>query len=286
MQSAILKDVFRLCYNIAWKFRGLSAITQRILHRVVPIGHLYNRFLLQPSLPNENVVLPFDGQQILVHNPRKNVIGQEIFLRGCWEPEVTEYVCDRIRSGMTVLDVGADIGYYTLLFAKRVGPQGRILAFEPIPEALATLNYNIRLNRYQNVTVLEYGLYNENGSFILEGPLDVSRINPARSDQGKKDLTITTRVFDECARELGIRRIDLVKIDVEGAEMSVLEGMIHTLKAQHPALLVEVHPMYLGLFGHGAEGLIRFLWDMEYSIHPVDHPVLDLRGGNITIYCC
>ncbi|MDY6836576.1 MAG: FkbM family methyltransferase [Thermodesulfobacteriota bacterium] len=236
-------------------------------------------------MPNEDVVLGFDDQLIIVHNPRRNVIGQEIFLKGVWEPEVTRYIASRIRPGMTILDVGADIGYYTLLFAKRVGPQGMVFAFEPIPEACVTLEKNIRLNGYQNVRVLDYALYDSNGFFVLEGPLDISRINPLKAGEGENDLRVETRVFDDCLEELDVDCIDLVKIDVEGAEMNVLEGMKKSLQKFHPALLVEVHPNYLGSFNRASEDLMEFLDDMGYRITPVDRPALNFQKGNITIHC-
>ena len=236
-------------------------------------------------MPNEDVVLAFDDQRIIVHNPRKNVIGQELFLKGLWELEVTRYISSRITPGMTILDVGADIGYYTLLFAKRVGRQGRVIAFEPIPAARATLEKNIRLNGYRNVSVLDYALYDINGSFVLEGPLDVSRINPLKAGEGENDLTIETRIFDDCLKALAVDHIDLVKIDVEGAEMNVLEGMKTSLQKFHPALLVEVHPEHLGKFNKTTEDLMQFLDGMGYGVTPVDKSALNFEEGNITIYC-
>ena len=286
MTPVVLRNLFRLCYNGAWKLGPLSSLTQRILHKVHPLGHLYSRFLLQPSLPASDVVLAFDDQRIWVHNPKENVIGQEIFLRGLWEPEVTKFVCPRINPGMTVIDVGADIGYYTLLFAKRVGEGGRVCAFEPIPKARATLERNVGLNRYENVTIFDYALYDASGTFVLEGPLEASRINPAKNRAGEKDLEIQTRVFDDCFAELSIQTIDLVKIDVEGAEINVLKGMKRCLQEFHPNLLVEVHPAHLSKFEHRAEELLQFLRELRYDIYPIDKSCLDFKSGNITIYGC
>ena len=230
-------------------------------------------------------MLSFDEQRILVHNPRENVIGQDIFLKGSWEPEVTRFICPRIRKGMTILDVGADIGYYTLLFAKRVGADGRVIAFEPIPAARATLQQNILLNAYNNVSILDYALYDSEGIVVLEGPLDVSRINPSKQETGEDGLKIRTRSFDRCVGELSLDRIDMAKIDVEGAELNVLMGMVNTLEKHHPALLVEVHPTYLGLFNHDPDDLLRILKQMNYTIYPVDKPKLSFETENITIYC-
>lgn len=260
-------------------------IARWALNKLLSLGYSWHSWLSKRSLPNKALVLSWDEQQIMVRNPRRSVIGCEIVKKGVWEPEVTEYICPKIVPGMTVLDVGADIGYYTLLFAKRVGPLGRVVAFEPIPEALEKLECNVRLNGYTNVTICDFALFSGSGSVILEAPLELSRINLAKSANEKNDIRIQTRTFDECESELNIRRVDLVKIDVEGAELDVLYGMQRSLKKYHPALLVEVHPEGLVCFKHRPEDVLRFLERMKYTIQPIDKPTLDFKGGNVTIYC-
>jgi len=247
---------------------------------------LYSRFLLEKSLPNEDLTVLWDDQRILLENPRGNIISQDIYLKGVWEPEVTEYIRPRIKPGMTVIDVGADTGYYTLLFAKRVGRVGRVIAFEPIPSARDILERNISLNHYTNmITVCDFALFSHNASTVLEAPRKFSRINSKKTTNESNGIRIQTRIFDECVPEFNVQRIDIVKIDVEGAELDVLYGMRRSLEEYHPTLLVEVHPNYLEDFGFTPEDLIRFLDDTKYCIHPVDKPFLNFKDGNITIYC-
>ena len=179
-----------------------------------------------------------------------------MFLQGVWEPEVTEYICPRMAIGMTMIDIGADIGYYTLFFARRVGKPRRVIAFEPSPSAREMLERNIRLNNYGNVTVCDFALFSRNGWVILESPRELSRINPSKNSHVINGIEIQTRVFDECVSEFSIHRMDLVKIDVEGAELDVLRGMRHALEKYHPALLVEVHPDNLGYFNSTGKPLV------------------------------
>jgi len=260
-------------------------IIRASLKRLPFLRYVYDKCFLQRRLPNQELILSWDGQRIMIRNPRHSLIGREMFLNGIWEPEVTKYICPRIAQGMTVIDVGADIGYYTLLFAKRVGTEGRVIAFEPIPSAIEKLEQNIRLNGYTNVTVCHYALFSSSGHAILESPFQLSRINPAKTTSEKKDIQVQTRVFDECVSNLKVQRIDLVKIDVEGAELDVLHGMRHSLERYHPALLIEVHPNTIGYFNHGSEDLVKFLAAMKYCTHPVDKSSLNFENGNITIYC-
>ena len=195
----------------------------------------------------------------MLENPRGNVISQDIYLKGVWEPEVTEYIRPRIKPGMTVIDVGADTGYYTLLFAKRVGRVGRVIAFEPIPSARDILERNISLNHYTNmITVCDFALFSHNASTVLEAPRKFSRINSKKTTNESNGIRIQTRIFDECVPEFNVQRIDIVKIDVEGAELDVLYGMRRSLEEYHPTLLVEVHPNYLEDFGFTPEDLIGF----------------------------
>jgi FkbM family methyltransferase len=208
-----------------------------------------------------------------------------MFLNGIWEPEVTKYICPKIAQGMTVIDVGADIGYYTLLFAKRVGRDGRVIAFEPIPSAREKLEHNVRLNGYTNVKICDFALFSSNGQAILEGPFQISRINPAKTTSEKKDIQIQTKIFDECVSKLKVQRIDLVKIDVEGAELDVLRGMEQSLEKYHPLLLIELHTKHLSHFNYGPEDLLRFLEVLNYRVHPVDKASLDFKNENTTIYC-
>lgn len=253
-----------------------------ILRRL--LRHVYNKWEGR-RLPGEDILVSWDGQQILARSPRESVIGRELFLRGVWEPEVTRYLCKKAAKGLTVLDVGADIGYYTLLLAKRVGNEGKVYAFEPIPDARKQLEYNISLNGYTNVAVCSFALFSSNGIAVLEEPLRVSRLNPEIKCVKENDIQVETKIFDEWARENRLKRMDLVKIDVEGAELDVLYGMQESIKKYCPVLVIEVHPGHLTRFNYCPDDLVRFLRSMGYSLSAVDKPSLSFENGNITIAC-
>jgi len=256
-----------------------------LLNKLPLVRRLYGKLFAQRRLPNRELIVSWDDQRILIRNPRHSLIGREVLLNGIWEPEVTNFICPKLSHGMTVIDVGADIGYYTLLFARRVGEQGRVIAFEPIPAARERLEDNVELNGYTNVTICDFALFSSKGQVILEGPLQLSRINPAKTKTENKDIHVETRVFDECLLELEVQRIDLVKIDVEGAELEVLRGMEESLTKYHPNLLVEVHPKHLSHFDYSPGDLLRFLDGRNYRVDPVDSTSLEFKGDNVTIYC-
>jgi hypothetical protein len=97
------------------------------LHRWKRLYNVYHKYFCRNphplNMPDEDVVLEMNGQRIWAADPKKSFIGRSIFYHGVWEKEATQFVCPRVREGMTVVDVGARTGYYTLLFAKRVGRQ-------------------------------------------------------------------------------------------------------------------------------------------------------------------
>jgi FkbM family methyltransferase len=171
------------------------------------------------------------------------------YLTGDAEPEVQEALAELIKPGQTVYDVGANIGFFTILCSRLVGPQGKVYAFEPIPENLVTLRHNIALNKLTNVVVVEQALSASTGTAeMFVSPwsafhsLDVAGASK-RENHGPDggQITVATVTLDEFLQRDGVSAPDLVKLDVEGAELLVVEGMRETLRTVQPLLLVEVH---------------------------------------------
>jgi FkbM family methyltransferase len=171
------------------------------------------------------------------------------YLTGDAEPEVQDALAELIEPGQTVYDVGANIGFFTILCSRLVGPQGKVYAFEPIPENLVTLRHNIALNKLTNVVVVEQALSASTGtaemfvspwsafhSLNVDGASKRENHGP---DGGQ--ITVATVTLDEFVQGDGISPPDLIKLDVEGAELLVVEGMRATLRSVQPLLLVEVH---------------------------------------------
>lgn len=252
------------------------------LHNSKPLYHLYHRYFCRDphplNMPNRDVVLSTDSQKFLVPNPHRSHIGSAIFYHGVWEPEATAFVSPRVKPGMIVLDVGANGGYYTVLFAKRVGSTGRVIAFEPEPVGVQFIRRNVELNRYDNVTVMPVALSNTNGKAAAMANTFV----PDNAAAPASDKTFTLRVFDDLLNELNVTRVDLAKIDVEGTELHVLEGMDKTLRTWSPDLLLEVHPASIERCGRSEQQLLQFLADRGYRTVPVQEAS---PSGVYTIYC-
>jgi FkbM family methyltransferase len=192
------------------------------------------------------------------------------YLTGDAEPEVQEALAELVKPGQTVYDVGANIGFFTILCSRLVGPEGRVYAFEPIPQNLATLRHNVALNGLTNVTIVEKALSSSTGtaqmfvspwsafhSLDVEGATKQENHGPAAGE-----VTVQTITLDEFLQGEGVCPPDLVKIDVEGAELIVVRGMSETLRTVKPLLLCELHDTNLD-YG-------EFVDSIDYRVRVID----------------
>jgi FkbM family methyltransferase len=185
--------------------------------------------------------------------------GATLFLLGSLPApteQATTLLFERVlRDGDVVLDVGANLGFYTFLAARLVAPQGRVYAFEPQQSLVEHLNRSVRLNDYcERVVVVPRAVVEEDrGPLPLFFPTtgcgsgDVS-VLPRPGLEAQPGATATPVVLDEWMDRIGLRRVDVIKIDIEGAELSALRGSHRLLDELRPRLLVAE----LGLPG-GAE---------------------------------
>jgi FkbM family methyltransferase len=162
------------------------------------------------------------------------------------ENEIMEYF--NPNEGDTVVDVGAHIGLYSLIAAKRVGPSGKVIAIEPDPENFKILKKNILLNQLSNVEALECAVYSTRGKLRLFLPeLEQGRtiFNTVMQDRARTStnfLEVEANTLDNILESINITEVNWIKIDVEGAELEVLKGAVNTLSSnKNIALVVEIH---------------------------------------------
>jgi FkbM family methyltransferase len=164
------------------------------------------------------------------------------FIYGTWEPEVLGAVTSTVTPGMTVIDIGAHIGYYTLLFAKLAGADGRIISFEPFPQNFALLKENVGLNHLDHVLVLPQAVFSRDDEIMLTVPDELHNSGEASVAQtpGTAQLRVQALTLDSYCGSASVQP-DFLKMDVEGAEYDVLLGARETITRCHPKLLIELH---------------------------------------------
>lgn len=164
-----------------------------------------------------------------------------LMLDGFWEMWLTQYLASWVRPGMTVVDVGANYGYYTLLLADAVGEAGHVIAVEPNPDAVSLLSESVLLNGHAGRTrIVPQALGAAAGQRLLFLP-DGEPKNATLVDQadlaGGRTVEVSTVTLDEVAR--ACPKVDLVKIDAEGAEQEIVAGMAGLIARDRPILVLE-----------------------------------------------
>jgi FkbM family methyltransferase len=160
---------------------------------------------------------------------------------GCWlgsyERRKQEAFAASIRPGQVVFDAGAHVGFYTLLASRRVGAEGAVVAFEPLPRNLAYLREHVRLNGVRNVEVVDAAVGEQEGvARFREGPNSSSGAVDAGGALEAPMVTLDS--FVACARA---PRLDVIKMDIEGGEAAALRGGLETLRRFHPVVFLATH---------------------------------------------
>jgi FkbM family methyltransferase len=190
----------------------------------------------------------------------------EILNFGGYEPAETEVMTRLIRPGMTVFDVGANIGWYSLSIA-RLTPGVQVHAFEPLPSTGDYLARNIALNALDNVHLHRFGFSNKSDSpvfyFYPEGSGNASAADLGSSSH-KQEIRCPVRTLDSFIEETGLT-VDLVKCDVEGAELFVFQGGIETIRTQHPIIFTEMLRKWSAAFNYHPNDILALLGSVGYQ---------------------
>ena len=187
-----------------------------------------------------------------------------------------------LRSGATVVDVGASIGYNTVYASRRVGRTGQVVAIEPAADNIGVLRDNIVTNGLDNVVVREVaaGRAHEVRDFYLRG--ETSAVNSLFPESVYAAVTSVAQVQVAPLDDLVDVDPDLVKIDVEGAELDVLAGMTRLLRRPTLQLIVEWHPGLQEAAGYPPDALPRLLLQHGFTVHAAWHTqVARLNTGDI-----
>jgi FkbM family methyltransferase len=208
-------------------------------------------------------------------------------LTGRHEPETGATLQKLIQPNMTVLDIGAHVGYYTRMASNLVGENGRVIAFEPHPRNHAMLKRNVGSRK--NVTLLQVALAEHEGTAELHDYLMMSasgslhydetlrEVQLAQSKEGDfaprldadfqpQTFTVRTAPIDDLLAELNISQVDVVKMDIEGAEMGALRGMKGIIRnSSNLALVMEYNPLGLNAFANDPVESLREVLAMGFS---------------------
>lgn len=206
-------------------------------------------------------------------------------LLGLYEKETTRFFKKRIERGMIVADIGAHIGYFTRLFSKLAGSEGRVISFEADPENFALLKKNT--SGLPNVTLVNKAVAAHDGAIDFFHLKESTGCHSTIPEEGAERIRVPAATLDTALKELGIERIDAIKMDIEGGEPAALEGMKNILKSSGRLILVtEINSDTLSRAG----GRKSFLESLEkagfrlFSIEKSGALPLDKNGADGNIF--
>jgi FkbM family methyltransferase len=193
----------------------------------------------------------------------------KLSIRGIYEPMGTEIAKKDIKPGDVVIDIGANIGYYTLIFARLVGEEGRVFAFEPEPGNFSLLKKNIEINGYKNVILVKKAVSNETGKTRLYlSKSDNVNHRIYDSQDGRSCIEIESIRLDDYFSDNN--KIDFIKMDIQGAEGKALQGMEHILKSNDDIkVMMEFSPVGFEKQNMDPEGTLKLLAGSGFTIYEI-----------------
>jgi len=221
-------------------------------------------------------------ENIKINLDLEDWIQKQIYFFGRYEVEKKETMLWKniLKEGQTIFDIGANIGYYSLLASKRIG-DGRIYAFEPVKQTFERLTKNVKINNFKNIKVNNLAVSNEEGTVDIyvanSKNTGTSSITNHMHFNGDKQ-TVKSLTIDHFVKSNNIEAMDIVKIDVEGAEMMVIEGMEKSLRKFNPIVMIELIDERLKAAGSSIKEAYDFFEKLDYKSYQLDRR-LEMRSS-------
>lgn len=253
------------------RFRSSARLIVMALTVLLPAAMAMAADLADETLENEFQRALFEKSAVILNmgragevkmflNPDDPGVSMRIAKERAWEPKETYWFMTVLREGDTVVDIGANVGYYTLLGARIVGETGRIYAFEPDPVAFGILEKNVRINGLTNVVLEQKAVSNEPGAIRLY----LAAVNKGdhkiyETDESRASIEIEAVALDDYFAG-SKTAINFVKIDTQGAEGAIIEGMERIIRENDDILMVvEFWPFGLNGFGYDSDKFLAKL---------------------------
>jgi FkbM family methyltransferase len=244
-----------------------KAISGKGLGRIPGISSIY-RLIYRIAAPRE-MVLDVQGNKMYIDG-RDMGVASFLISKGVHEKYETKLFKDLIKPGMTVVDIGANIGYYTLIAAKLVGSKGKVYAFEPEPNNYRLLIKNIEENCYNNVIPIQKAVSNKPGKtklFTSKTVFSSLSFSENNVPEKKEFVMVETITLDEFLEN---SNIDFIKMDTEGAEGLIVEGAEKVLKNNDLKIAMEFWPYGLKNLGTDPLKLLHKFQDYGFKIKLID----------------
>ena len=203
-------------------------------------------------------------------------IGAAFYWMGFHELNEWRFLHRFLRPDMVLADVGANQGEFTLFAAKRL-TAGQVISFEPVQSLFRQLQENVSLNQFKNVSVFNVGLSNQKGRIPVYMASDEAGENEGlasifqSADRNRLVEEIELEMLDTLTERLRLSRLDFIKIDVEGAELMVLQGARRTIEKFQPVVMLEITSATYAAAGYSTDDVLNFFRGLNYSFQIISH---------------
>jgi len=252
-------------------FKAVKPFMGKGLGKLPLVARLYE-FVLQRIVPRGLIKVKTKYDKMYLDTSRGGIVFSSMS-QGIYEAQVTELFENIVTGGMTFVDVGASIGYHTLTAARLVGKKGRVFSFEPEPYSYELLVKNIESNEYSNITAVRKAISNKNGKarlFVPEGQFGKSLLLEDRIFPSGEQIEVDTQTLDDFFYDNsgGYNGVDVIKMDVEGAEPLVIAGMTNIIQSNRQLKIVtELYPKRLIQWGSSPQEYLDMLLRHGFEIY-------------------
>ena len=247
-------------------------------------------FYVYDNIKRKNLDLSQERIISILDNKLKTIshdkgISSELIIHKIHEPLTTSLIIKKLTKGMNCIDIGSNIGYYAILESSKIGDNGLVWSIEPSPQNFETLSKNVILNQRKNIKCYNIAIGDENGKidFLISEKSNWSKIKNKidHIENGDKIIQVDIMTLDSFSEKNEIKKVDLLRMDVEGYERNIIEGSMNFLEKFKPILMIEVHKMIMGnnRTNQFLEKLQKMNYECEYFIPRVfDVPIIgDLK---------
>lgn len=226
----------------------LSALCEVAYQLCKPLVYAYTRLSWWWLRKSGRSTFSVFGNRLSVH-PGDKGVSIELAVYRVHEPRTSRLLAQSLHSGMTVVDIGCNIGYFALLEAQCVGAAGKVIAIEPEPENARLFLRNLQANGYRNVEFHQVAISDHNGTSELRVSSKSNRHSLSPVPWPTIGVNVPVKTLDALLAANPPNSVDLVRMDLEGHEVAVVAGMKHTIRRYAPKLLIEIHPDLIGASG-------------------------------------
>ncbi|MGC1377381.1 MAG: FkbM family methyltransferase [Anaerolineales bacterium] len=255
--------------------RSLPLPVKQALYRFPPLAR-FIRGAINASVDEGLSVIEVAAGTLKGYRVLLNLKTEKSRWLGTYEPELQAALKEFLRPDSTVYDVGANIGYITLMMAHHVGPRGRVFAFEALPANVERIQKNVALNNLDNVTIVSAAVIDKSApvTFYVHESVGMGKAAGSagrREERYKAEISVPGLSLDDFVYDQGNTAPEVVKMDIEGGELLALPGMMRLLREVRPLLLLELH-------GPESEKVAwNVLSDCGYTLHAMHIVPTSLR---------